>query len=159
MALHFSCLNMTKNPGVMELLDDITVTTDQQTLEECTDWKPRYKIVLSTSVSSWLICFPRPEFCWFGFLVIEVLRTSKSPGGPGRWLNHRVNSQQIQLLGSTLCLEKKVAKLRHEPFQIMRPVQPNHACQRAFKKAERGKSGFKRSSGHGIEETQEKSRA
>lgn len=111
MPLHFPCLNITKNQGSQRYSMMSQFQTGQQTREESTQWKPRYKNCSVHICKDLLICFFRLEFCcWFGSLVIKLLQTKKSPRGSSRWMNHRGNI--TQLLRSTLYLKKKVAKHR-----------------------------------------------
>lgn len=109
-----------------------------------------FYIVLSISVRTWLICFSRPEFCWSGFLVIEVFQTERSPRGSCRWMNKRENIPQIQLLRSILCLEKNVAKLTKSAcrnlcrlWDLSSPALPDREPWKRKKKKKR-KSRFKK---------------
>lgn len=142
MPLHFSCLNVAKNRGSQRYLMMSPSQLVNRHMKSALIGSQDIKSVLSTSVRTWLICFPRLEFCWFGFLVIEVLQT-ESPRGSGRWMNHREEIQQIQLLRSTLCLERKVAKLRNEPLQIMRLVQPTMPAREPLRRKIKGNQIFK----------------
>lgn len=101
------------------------------------------KCVLATSVRTWLICFPRLEFCWSGFLVIKVLQTNENPRASGRWMNTGKTSHRASFFGSTLCLERKVAKLRNEPWQIMRPVQPTMPARETLRRKKEKNQIFK----------------
>lgn len=124
-----------------------------------------FYIVLSISVRTWLICFSRPEFCWSGFLVIEVFQTERSPRGSCRWMNKRENIQQIQLLRSILCLEKNVAKLKSQPAGTFVDYETCPAQLRLTeslgKERKRRKENhtLKKFSVHCLEEIQEKNSA
>lgn len=113
MPLHFPCLDISKSQGSQRYSMMSPFQLVNTPVKSVLIRSQGIKFVLSTGVRTWLICFSRLEFCWLGFLVIEVLQTKKSPRGSGRWMNHRENTQQIHLLRSALCLKKKVAEIRN----------------------------------------------